>query len=54
MSRQPGAEGVSKGHFGGDVGETLCASVLNLPLFPYMKTDELERVLEVVSSVTGK
>lgn len=54
MSRQPGAEGVSKGHFGGGVGETLCASVLNLPLFPYMKTDELERVLEVVRSVTGK
>lgn len=54
MSRQPGADGVSKGHFGGDVGETLCASVLNLPLFPYMKQDELERVLDVVRSVTGK
>lgn len=54
MSRQPGADGVSKGHFGGDVGETLCASVLNLPLFPYMKPDELERVLDVVRSVTGK
>lgn len=54
MSRQPGAAGVSKGHFGGDVGETLCASVLNLPLFPYMKTEELERVLDVVCSVTGK
>ncbi|WP_332748212.1 DegT/DnrJ/EryC1/StrS family aminotransferase [Hydrogenophaga sp.] len=54
MSRQPGAEGVSKGHVGGDVGEVLCASVLNLPLFPYMKPDELDRVLEVVRSVTGK
>lgn len=54
MSRQPGADGVSKGHFGGEVGETLCASVLNLPLFPYMKPDELERVLDVVRSVTGK
>lgn len=54
MSRQPGAKGVSKDHFGGDEGETLCASVLNLPLFPYMKTDELERVLDVVRSVTGE
>lgn len=53
MSRQPGAEGVSKGHFGGGDGEVLCASVLNLPLFPYMKPDELERVLEVVRSVTA-
>lgn len=54
MSQQPGADGVSKGHFGGDEGETLCASVLNLPLFPYMKPDELERVFDVVRSVTGK
>ncbi len=48
MSRQDGARGVSKGHFGGRAGETLCASVLNLPLFPYMTGDELERVLAVV------
>lgn len=54
MSKQPGAEGVSKAHFGGGEGEILCASVLNLPLFPYMKQDELERVLDVVRSVTGK
>jgi len=54
MSRQPGAEGISKGHFGGKEGEVLCASVLNLPLFPYMKPEELERVLEVVRSVTAK
>lgn len=54
MSQQPGADGVSKGHFGGHEGETLCASVLNLPLFPYMKPDELERVLDVVRSVAGK
>jgi dTDP-4-amino-4,6-dideoxygalactose transaminase len=54
MSRQPGAEGVSRGHFGGGEGEVLCASVLNLPLFPYMKPEELERVLEVVRSVTSK
>lgn len=54
MSLQPGAMGVSKGHFGGAAGEVLCASVLNLPLFPYMTPSELERVLEVVRSVAGK
>ena len=54
MSRQPGAVGVSKGHFGGDAGEVLCASVLNLPLFSYMTQSELDRVLEVVRSVAGK
>jgi len=54
MSSQSGAEGLSQGHFGGDVGNVLCASVLNLPLFPYMKAAELDRVLEVVRSVTGK
>ncbi len=54
MSRQPGSDGMSKGHFGGEEGETLCASVLNLPLFPYMKSEELERVLDVVRSVGGE
>ena len=54
MSRQPGASGVNKGHFGGDAAETLCASVLNLPLFPYMTLAELERVVGVVRNVLGK
>jgi UDP-2-acetamido-2-deoxy-ribo-hexuluronate aminotransferase len=54
MSRQPGAEGVNKGHFGGDAGDKLCKSVLNLPLFPYITTSELERVVEVVSSAVNR
>lgn len=48
MSGQPGAAAYIKGHFGGRVGEDLCASVLNLPLFPYMKDEELQRVVSVV------
>lgn len=54
MSKQCGAEGISKGHIGGNAGEVLCASVLNLPLFPYMMAAELERVLEVVRSVVHR
>jgi dTDP-4-amino-4,6-dideoxygalactose transaminase len=29
----------------------LCASVLNLPLFPYMTQAELDRVIDVVRGV---
>jgi UDP-2-acetamido-2-deoxy-ribo-hexuluronate aminotransferase len=53
MSSQPGADAYLKGHFGGQVGERLCASVINLPLFPYMTKVELERVVEVVGEVMG-
>jgi UDP-2-acetamido-2-deoxy-ribo-hexuluronate aminotransferase len=48
MSSQPGAAAYIKGHFGGQVGEQLCASVLNLPLFPYMTDEELQSVVSVV------
>lgn len=53
MSSQPGAAAYLKGHFGGQVGEQLCASVVNLPLFPYMTEAELQRVVEVVAEVMG-
>jgi dTDP-4-amino-4,6-dideoxygalactose transaminase len=53
MSRQPGAAAYLKGHFGGQAGEQLCASVLNLPLFPYMTESELQRVVAAVGSVLG-
>lgn len=53
MSSQPGAKAYLHGHFGGQVGEQLCASVLNLPLFPYMTEEELKRVVEVVGEVMG-
>jgi len=54
MSKQKGAEGITKGHFGGISAENICESVLNLPLFPYMHCNELERVLEVISSAIRK
>ncbi len=50
MSAQEGARSYNRGHFGGRDGEVLCASVLNLPLFPYMTQAELGRVFEVVRS----
>ncbi|MFC3940620.1 DegT/DnrJ/EryC1/StrS family aminotransferase [Pseudomonas gingeri] len=50
MSGQPGAAAYIKGHFGGQVGEQLCASVLNLPLFPYMTGEELQSVVSVVGT----
>ena len=53
MSSQPGAASYMEGHFGGQVGEQLCASVLNLPLFPYMKEAELQRVVNVVGAALG-
>ncbi|MGB4073039.1 DegT/DnrJ/EryC1/StrS family aminotransferase [Pseudomonas sp.] len=53
MSSQPGAAAYLKGHFGGQVGEQLCASVLNLPLFPYMTEAELQRVVDVVGTMLG-
>jgi UDP-2-acetamido-2-deoxy-ribo-hexuluronate aminotransferase len=51
MSTQFGAKNHLAGHFGGDAGEKWCSSVLNLPLFPYMKPSELELVIDVVGSV---
>lgn len=51
MSAQEGALSFSRGHHGGRNGEVLCASVLNLPLFPYMTQAEVDRVIAVVSDV---
>lgn len=48
LSQQPGARGVNSRHFGGGKGQELCASVLNLPLFPYMTPAELDRVVDVM------
>lgn len=48
MSAQPGARHYLAGHIGGNQGEHLCSSVLNLPLFPYMSSLELETVVQIV------
>lgn len=49
LSAQPGAARYLRAHIGGEDGQRLCASVLNLPLFPYMTPAELEHVVSVVS-----
>lgn len=48
MSSQVGADRYLAGHYGGSIGERLCSSVLNLPVFPYMKNEELNMVAQVV------
>jgi len=53
LASQPGAAAHVKASFGGQAGERLCASVLNLPLFPYMSEAELQRVVEVVGAHLG-
>ncbi|MCX7999212.1 MAG: DegT/DnrJ/EryC1/StrS family aminotransferase, partial [Leptospiraceae bacterium] len=48
MSDQAGAKGYLKGKFGGENARNISESVLNLPLFPYMKDAEFQEVLDVV------
>lgn len=48
MSQQAGAKPYLRAHFGGSDAESLCDSVLNLPLFPYMTQAEIDRVVAVV------
>ena len=48
MSEQTGARPHLKGHFGGDAAQRLCRSVTNLPLFAYMRPEELDHVLATV------
>ncbi|MGQ2799836.1 DegT/DnrJ/EryC1/StrS aminotransferase family protein [Leptospira santarosai] len=55
MSDQPGAKPYIKGKFG-DKHTTgkICASVLNYPLFPYMKEEELEGVFSAIRLYNSK
>lgn len=48
MSAQPGAGAYLGGHFGGDGAVRLSRQVLNLPLFPYMTSDEIDYVVQAV------
>jgi UDP-2-acetamido-2-deoxy-ribo-hexuluronate aminotransferase len=48
MSAQSGAKKYLKRHFGGTNAEKLSSSVLNLPLFAYMKKEEIDYVIESV------
>lgn len=51
MSAQKGAEKYLAGRIGGENAAEFCAGVLNLPLFPYMREEELNSVVQVVRSV---
>ena len=53
MSKQPAAAEFLVGHVGGDNAVEWCASVLNLPLFPYMNDAELQRVISLVNKFEG-
>lgn len=48
MSDQPGAKGVLIKRFGKHKTGELCASILNLPLFAYMKPEEIDEVILAV------
>lgn len=48
MSTQEGAAKYIKKHYGGGNAEILSKSVLNLPLFAYMKSEELDYVITAV------
>ncbi|MCB1169774.1 MAG: DegT/DnrJ/EryC1/StrS family aminotransferase [Leptospiraceae bacterium] len=53
MSAQDASPEYMKGKVGGPVAEKICKSVLNLPLFPYMKEAELDEVVAEVRSFFG-
>ena len=48
MSEQEGASTYLKGKMGGEHASRLGKSVLNLPLFPYIRQDELDEVVAIV------
>jgi UDP-2-acetamido-2-deoxy-ribo-hexuluronate aminotransferase len=50
MAKQPGAEKYLFAHVGGNNSEKLSASVLNLPLFPYMTDDEHSQIKTLLES----
>ncbi|MCC6274571.1 MAG: DegT/DnrJ/EryC1/StrS family aminotransferase [Leptospiraceae bacterium] len=49
MSDQPGAKEFLKGRFGGKNAQEVSSTVLNFPLFPYMKEEEFQEVIGIVS-----
>lgn len=53
MSEQDGAKDYIKGQQGADVSRRLARSVLSLPLFPYMKEEEIQEVISVVKEITS-
>ncbi|MGF1571735.1 MAG: DegT/DnrJ/EryC1/StrS family aminotransferase [Sumerlaeia bacterium] len=50
MSKQPGAEGFLHDHVGGNNADLLGRGVINLPLYAYMREEELDECLRVFSA----
>ncbi|MEM7180216.1 MAG: DegT/DnrJ/EryC1/StrS family aminotransferase [Spirochaetota bacterium] len=50
MSTQEGAKEYLGGIFGGENAKKISQEVLNLPLFPYMKEEEYQQVLAILSA----
>jgi dTDP-4-amino-4,6-dideoxygalactose transaminase len=53
LSEQPGAHDYLHAHVGGNQAEKLCQSVLNLPLFPYMTSAEIAKIINIVDQAFG-
>lgn len=54
MRSQPGAGSFLKNHDGGERADRFSSSVINLPIFPYMRSDELDYVVNNVTSFLKK
>ena len=54
MSSQQGAKLHLKGHYGGDNADRLAQSVLNLPLFAYINSEEIASVIETLSEAVNE
>ena len=50
MSDQDGAGEYLKGKFGSENAREISRTVLNLPLFPYMREDEFQEVLGIIKN----
>jgi dTDP-4-amino-4,6-dideoxygalactose transaminase len=53
MSKQPGAEAWIAGQVGGENAALLSESVLNLPIFAYIKNEEVDEVLGVIAEAVA-
>ncbi|MCB1304277.1 MAG: DegT/DnrJ/EryC1/StrS family aminotransferase [Leptospiraceae bacterium] len=53
MSQQDASPKFLKGKVGGENAERICKSVLNLPLFPYMRSEEVDEVVDAVKAFYG-
>lgn len=51
MSEQECSPRYMKSHVGGNMAHEICDAVINLPIFPYISDQELQKVIETVKTV---